>query len=125
MTDRPILITGAAGFIGAAVAERLLQRGERVLGLDNLNPYYSPALKRARLQRLQALPGAEQRFAFVPMDLEDGAAMAALFARARPRAVVHLAAQAGVRHPSRTPPLTSRAIWWASATCSRAAAIRG
>jgi len=96
--DRPILITGAAGFIGAAVAERLLQRGERVLGLDNLNPYYSPALKRTRLERLQGMTGAEQRFAFVQKDLEDGAAMAALFARERPRAVVHLAAQAGVRY---------------------------
>jgi len=101
--DRPILITGAAGFIGAAVAERLLQRGERVLGLDNLNPYYSPALKRARLQRLQALPGADERFAFAAMDLEDGAAMAELFARERPRAVVHLAAQAGVRYSIENP----------------------
>jgi len=101
--DRPILITGAAGFIGAAVAERLLQRGERVLGLDNLSPYYSPALKRARLERLQGLPGAEQRFAFVPMDLEDGAAMAQLFAREWPRAVVHLAAQAGVRYSIENP----------------------
>jgi len=101
--DRPILITGAAGFIGAAVAERLLQQGERVLGLDNLNPYYSPALKRARLERLQGMPGADERFAFVPMDLEDGAAMAQLFARERPRAVVHLAAQAGVRYSIENP----------------------
>jgi len=101
--DRPILITGAAGFIGAAVAERLLQRGERVVGLDNLNPYYSPALKRARLERLQALPGADERFAFAAMHLEDGAAMAALFARERPRAVVHLAAQAGVRYSIENP----------------------
>ena len=101
--DRPILITGAAGFIGAAVAERLLQRGERVVGLDNLNPYYSPALKRARLERLQGKPGADERFTFVPMDLEDGAAMAELFERERPRAVVHLAAQAGVRHSIENP----------------------
>ena len=56
-SDRPVLITGAAGFIGAAVVERLLQRGERVVGLDNFNPYYSPALKRAGLQRLQGMPG--------------------------------------------------------------------
>ena len=98
MTDRPILITGAAGFIGAAVAERLLQRGDRVVGLDNLNPYYSPALKRARLERLQGMPGADERFTFVPMDLEDGAAMAELFAAVRPRRVIHLAAQAGVRY---------------------------
>ena len=101
--DRPILITGAAGFIGAAVAERLLQRGERVVGLDNLNPYYSPALKRARLERLQGMSGAEERFAFAAMDLEDGAAMAQLFARERPRAVVHLAAQAGVRYSIENP----------------------
>jgi len=103
MTDRPILITGAAGFIGAAVAERLLQRGERVVGLDNLNPYYSPALKRARLERLQGMPGAVDRFAVAAMDLEDGAAMAALFAGERPRAVVHLAAQAGVRYSIENP----------------------
>ncbi len=101
--DRPILITGAAGFIGAAVAERLLQRGERVLGLDNLNPYYSPALKRARLERLQGMAGAELRFAFVQLDLEAGGAMAELFARERPRAVVHLAAQAGVRYSIENP----------------------
>jgi UDP-glucuronate 4-epimerase len=103
--DRPILITGAAGFIGAAVAEQLLQRGERVVGLDNLNPYYSPALKRARLERLRGMPmpGVDKRFAFVQMDLEDGAAMAELFARERPRAVVHLAAQAGVRYSIENP----------------------
>ena len=101
--DRPILITGAAGFIGAAVAERLLQRGERVLGLDNLNPYYSPALKRARLERLQGMPHADDRFVFVQKDLEDGAAMAELFARERPRVVVHLAAQAGVRYSIENP----------------------
>ncbi len=101
--DRPILITGAAGFIGAAVAERLLRRGERVLGLDNLNPYYSPALKRARLERLQGVPGAEQRFAFVQQDLENGIAMAELFANEQPRAVVHLAAQAGVRYSIENP----------------------
>jgi UDP-glucuronate 4-epimerase len=101
--NRPILITGAAGFIGAAVAERLLQRGERVLGLDNLNPYYSTALKRARLERLRGMPGAEQRFAFVKLDVEDGCAMAELFARERPRAVVHLAAQAGVRYSIENP----------------------
>ena len=95
---RPILITGAAGFIGAAVAQQLLQRGERVVGLDNLNPYYSPALKRARLEHLQGMPGAPEHLSFVQLDLEAGDAMAELFARERPRAVVHLAAQAGVRH---------------------------
>jgi len=98
MTAHPILITGAAGFIGAAVTEKLLQRGLSVFGLDNLNAYYSPALKRSRLQRLHALPDAADHFVFVPMDLEDGVAMAELFEQIRPRAVVHLAAQPGVRY---------------------------
>ena len=102
-----VLITGAAGFIGAAVAERLLQRGETVVGIDNLNPYYDPALKRARLQRLQVL--AEQRpqpaaaWRFQPLDLADGEAMAALFAAERPDRVIHLAAQAGVRYSLENP----------------------
>jgi UDP-glucuronate 4-epimerase len=102
-----VLITGVAGFIGAAVAERLLQRGETVVGIDNLNPYYDPALKRARLQRLQAL--AEQRpqpaaaWRFQPLDLADGEAMAALFIAERPDRVIHLAAQAGVRYSLENP----------------------
>jgi UDP-glucuronate 4-epimerase len=100
---RPILITGAAGFIGAAVAETLLQRGEAVLGIDNLNSYYTPALKRARLDRLQQRPEAAQRFEFLPIDVDDAAAMQALFASQRPRAVVHLAAQAGVRYSLENP----------------------
>ena len=101
--DRPILITGVAGFIGAALAERLLQRGEHLVGLDNLNSYYSPALKGARLERLQKLPGAAQRFEFVPLDVENGVAIAELFARVQPRAVLHLAAQAGVRYSLENP----------------------
>jgi UDP-glucuronate 4-epimerase len=88
----PILITGAAGFIGAAVAEALLWRGETVLGIDNLNSYYDPALKRARLERLGQIPCAAQRFAFAKLDLEEGPALGELFAAQRPRAVVHLAA---------------------------------
>jgi len=99
----PVLVTGVAGFIGAAVAARLLNDGQRVLGLDNLNSYYSPALKRARLARLQGLPGAAERFAFLPNDLNDGAAITELFARERPRSVVHLAAQAGVRYSLENP----------------------
>jgi UDP-glucuronate 4-epimerase len=100
----PILVTGAAGFIGAAIAERLLARGERVIGLDNLNPYYDPALKRARLERLEGLapPGA---FRFHRLDLVDAAGVAALFAAERPDRVVHLAAQAGVRHSLENPSL--------------------
>ena len=72
-----VLVTGAAGFIGAAVAERLLVRGERVLGLDNLNPYYDPSLKQARLDRLQAA-AAPGQFRFETLELADGAAQAGL-----------------------------------------------
>ena len=109
---RPILITGAAGFIGAAVAERLIARGEAVLGLDNLNAYYDPALKRARLERLEraVAPGAcsgsgagSGAFRFQRLDLADGEAVAALFAAERPRRVIHLAAQAGVRYSLENP----------------------
>ena len=101
--DRPILVTGAAGFIGAAVVEQLLQRGEQVVGIDNLNSYYNPALKQARLERLQQLPGAGVQFHFAPMDVENGLVMAELFSSHRPRAVVHLAAQAGVRYSLENP----------------------
>ncbi|WP_027994495.1 NAD-dependent epimerase [Simplicispira psychrophila] len=89
-----ILLTGAAGFIGSHVAERLLARGDQVLGLDSLNDYYDPALKRARLQRLQGQPG----FRFVQCDLADRAGMADVFAGPRFDRVIHLAAQAGVRY---------------------------
>ncbi len=100
----PILVTGVAGFIGAAAAERLLARGERVVGLDNLNAYYDPALKRARLERLEALAPAGA-FAFHRLDLVDAEAVAALFAAERPSRVLHLAAQAGVRHSIDNPAL--------------------
>ncbi len=89
-----ILVTGAAGFIGMHVVERLLARGERVLGLDNVNDYYDPALKRARLARLAADPA----FHFVEGDVADRALLAGLFSSEQPRRVVHLAAQAGVRY---------------------------
>ncbi len=102
----PVLVTGVAGFIGAAVAERLLRRGQAVVGLDNLNDYYDPALKMARLERLQALPeDAPGGFRFHRLSLEDGAAMAALFDAEHPDRVVHLAAQAGVRHSIDNPAL--------------------
>jgi len=97
-----ILVTGAAGFIGAAVCERLLARGEQVVGVDNLNAYYDPALKQARLQRLAAQAGA-RGWTFHQLDIADGAAMAELFAAVRPRAVIHLAAQAGVRYSLENP----------------------
>jgi UDP-glucuronate 4-epimerase len=89
-----ILVTGSAGFIGYHVAERLLARGDEVIGLDNLNTYYDPSLKQARLARLTAHAG----FRFERIDLADRAAMEALFARSRLERVVHLGAQAGVRY---------------------------
>ncbi len=89
-----ILVTGAAGFIGYHVAKALLDRGERVLGLDNMSPYYDPALKRARLARLEG-----KSFAFQALDLSRRDEVAA-FGRQHPEIdrIVHLAAQAGVRH---------------------------
>jgi UDP-glucuronate 4-epimerase len=93
-TAMHILLTGAAGFIGAHTAQRLLARGDTVLGIDNLNDYYAVALKHARLKPLMPQPG----FAFEQIDVADREAMAKLFARHRFDAVVHLAAQAGVRY---------------------------
>ena len=101
--DRPILVTGVAGFIGAAVARQLLQRGDAVLGIDNFNCYYDPALKQARLTQLEQCLGASERFRWERIDVEDAAAMAQLFSSYRPRAVVHLAAQAGVRYSIENP----------------------
>ncbi|HXQ41853.1 MAG TPA: NAD-dependent epimerase/dehydratase family protein, partial [Candidatus Udaeobacter sp.] len=90
-----ILVTGAAGFIGYHVANRLLDRGETVVGLDSVNPYYDPKLKEARLARLQARKG----FGFHRLDLSDRKAMADFFAaHGGLTGIVHLAAQAGVRH---------------------------
>ena len=94
MTDQAILVTGAAGFIGFHVARQLLAEGRPVVGLDNLNSYYDPTLKQARLALLQGQSG----FSFVHADLADREAMAALFARHRFAQVVHLGAQAGVRY---------------------------
>ena len=93
-TVSPILVTGAAGFIGFHVARRLLKEGRPLIGLDNLNSYYDPKLKEARLAELRKLKG----FEFVKLDLSDRAGMAALFAKHGFERVVHLAAQAGVRH---------------------------
>ncbi len=95
----PILITGAAGFIGAALAAKFLSDGEAVVGFDNLNDYYDPALKRARLGRLAAHEG----FTFVRGDLADEAAVDALFTRYGFDVVVNMAAQAGVRYSLENP----------------------
>ncbi len=91
-----VLVTGAAGFIGSHVSHALLARGEQVVGIDNLNDYYDPALKRARLERLEAKSG----FAFEHADIADLDAITELARRHRDTVtgVVHLAAQAGVRH---------------------------
>jgi UDP-glucuronate 4-epimerase len=94
-----VLVTGAAGFIGMHVAASLLASGVRVIGIDNLNDYYDPALKLARLARLEGQPG----FAFHPIDVADRAALAALFDEHRFDRVVHLAAQAGVRYSITNP----------------------
>jgi UDP-glucuronate 4-epimerase len=94
-----VLVTGAAGFIGSAVAERLLARGDHVVGVDNLNSYYDPSLKAARLARIRT------RFSFEnhPVDIADRRALEAVFDAFRPDRVVHLAAQAGVRYSLENP----------------------
>jgi UDP-glucuronate 4-epimerase len=94
MADGPILVTGAAGFIGFHVAQRLLRDGRDVVGLDNINSYYDPALKEARRAEL----AKSGRLRFVKLDLADRDGMASLFKEHRFPYVVHLAAQAGVRH---------------------------
>jgi UDP-glucuronate 4-epimerase len=92
--SEPILVTGAAGFIGFHVAQRLLEAGRQVVGVDNMNAYYDPELKEARLTVLAKRDG----FRFAKLDIADRAGIAALFAERRFPFVVHLAAQAGVRH---------------------------
>lgn len=94
-----ILITGAAGFIGYHLSERLLARGDEVVGYDDLNDYYDPSLKRARLARLQAKPG----FSFMQAALEDRDALEKVFDGFKPQRVVNLAAQAGVRYSLENP----------------------
>ncbi len=94
-----ILVTGAAGFIGFHTVRRLLDRGDQVIGLDNLNDYYDVSLKEARLAQLEGRNG----FHFVKADLADRNAVESLFADERPERVVHLAAQAGVRYSLENP----------------------
>jgi len=94
-----ILVTGAAGFIGAALSHRLLDRGDEVVGLDNLNDYYDVSLKEARLARLKGRDG----FTFVRLDVADREGMERLFREHRFDAVMHLAAQAGVRYSIENP----------------------
>src|SRR5581483_3291847 len=94
MANDPVLVTGAAGFIGMHAARRLLEAGRAVVGIDNLNAYYDPGLKQARLNELAAF----SNFHFEKIDIADRTGMAALFAAGRFPTVIHLAAQAGVRH---------------------------
>lgn len=96
---RRILVTGAAGFIGAALSSRLLDLGHEVFGADNFNDYYTPALKEARIARLEGRRG----FSMARLDIADKAALQDAFAKFRPEVVVNLAAQAGVRYSLKNP----------------------
>lgn len=93
------LVTGAAGFIGMHTSLRLLERGDDVVGVDNLNDYYDVSLKNARLERLKAYP----KFRFIKVDVADRERMPKLFAEIKPQRVIHLAAQAGVRYSLTNP----------------------
>lgn len=94
-----ILVTGTAGFIGSTLAIQLLERGDEVIGVDNVNDYYDPALKEARLERLKVYPG----FTEVRISLEDRDKLEAAFVEHKPQKVVNLAAQAGVRYSLENP----------------------
>ena len=99
---RCVVVTGAAGFIGSALVQRLLASGDRVIGIDNLNDYYDPALKRARLAQIEAT-SFKASWTFHQITLEDGAALEELFRAEKPEVVVNLAAQAGVRYSLENP----------------------
>lgn len=97
-----VLLTGVAGFIGSHVAIKLLERGDTVIGVDNLNDYYEVSLKEARLASIQKHPNAKN-FSFVKFDLAEQQSTARLFTEVQPDSVVHLAAQAGVRYSLENP----------------------
>src|SRR5918998_937230 len=96
-----VLVTGVAGFIGAATAHGILARGERVFGIDNLNDYYDPGLKQARLDRLAK--GFEGAFEFAKVDFSDAAALSEATRDQDFDRIVHLGAQAGVRYSFQNP----------------------
>jgi UDP-glucuronate 4-epimerase len=93
-----VLVTGAAGFIGMHCAKRLLERGDEVIGIDNLSPYYSVELKKDRLAQLRG-----NRFVFAQLDIADASALQKVFEKEKPQLVLHLAAQAGVRYSLENP----------------------
>src|SRR5687768_8071927 len=97
VTGKTILVTGAAGFIGSHTAVALLERGDRVVGLDNLNDYYDPARKRQNLVEVASTPGASERFTFIEGDIRNRETIRNVFAKHEITAVAHLAAMAGVR----------------------------
>lgn len=94
-----VLVTGAAGFIGMHVAQLLLKRGDEVVGIDNLNDYYDPRLKEARLEQLKSY----RNFSFLKGDIADSQCVNEIFASAKPQRVVNLAAQPGVRYSLKNP----------------------
>ena len=118
-----VLVTGAAGFIGFHLSTRLLHQGQAVVGFDNVNPYYDPALKQARIAQLKA---TAQRmgstFQLIEADLENRAAVEAAFAEYKPKKVVNLAAQAGVRYSIDNPAAYIEPTWWGSVTSWKGAA---
>ena len=94
--SKRVLVTGAAGFIGSHTVEALLARGDEVVGIDNLDPYYDVAQKRANLAEIQNSP-KPHRFSFIELDIRDQALVRKLFEQTSPEVVIHLAAMAGVR----------------------------
>jgi UDP-glucuronate 4-epimerase len=94
-----VLLTGAAGFIGMHVAKILLERGDEVVGLDNLTDYYDPKLKHARLEQLKSY----KNFSFVHCDISNRESVDSVFAETRPKRVINLAAQPGVRYSLKNP----------------------
>ncbi|MEM8756847.1 MAG: SDR family NAD(P)-dependent oxidoreductase [Planctomycetota bacterium] len=123
MSDRTVLVTGAAGFIGSHLCEALLARGERVIGVDNFDPFYGRDRKQQNIEAIRAAGG--DRFEMVEADLNDGDALSAAAERARPETVVHLAAKAGVRPSIADPVGYARANVTATASLMNAAAACG